>query len=333
MKKLGKIKKSLYSIYKAAKSVSKNKWDFVAITADLLYSKLRFHATTEEYLKYRFYNLRNRYRKNFLLRYHQSISYKRVNDCWLTVDKYRFFLKLKEVFEREMILAPDCGEKAFLDFVKKHSRVVVKPYMGSCGRGIYVVNYEDDEQVLRAFRDINEKVVCEEFIHQHSALNVLNPFSLNTLRVVSVRHSEEDIEIVSATLKTSAQSASIVDNLSDSGIVAEIDIETGIVSSFGFDSSCKRYTNHPVTKTQFIGFNIPDWDKVLDLVKKAHSRLESNPVVGFDIAVTESGVDIVEGNSAPGPNIMQIMTRAPKGEKNLEILNDKKRQVYEIPKL
>ena len=330
MKFIKKVWDYLAAVKKTTLSVDKSAGARFAIFLDILYCRLVFHVTLREYLIYQFYNHKDRYRKNFLLRHHQRNQYPRVNNVLVTVDKYDFYSKLSDLFEREIILVPQQGEETFLNFVKKHHTVILKPNRGSCGRGIRIIKYENDEQVLQIFRQLDEDTVCEEIIHQHEALDKINPNSVNTIRVVSIRHDEENIEIVSATLKSSAQRGSIVDNLSDTGIVARIDVETGIVESFGFDLYRKRYTYHPITGEQIIGFRIPNWDIVVNLVKQSHSRLEENPIVGFDIAVTEKGADIVEGNSAPGPNIMQIMDLVPRGEKILPILNDKKQQKYQL---
>lgn len=330
MKCIKKARNYLASVKKAAFSVNKSACARLAIFLDILYCRLLFHVTLKEYLNYQFYNYKNRYRKNFLLRHHQRNQYRRVNNVLVTVDKYNFYSKLSDLFEREIILVPKQGEKEFLNFVQKHNTVILKPNRGSCGRDIRIVKYENDEQVLQIFRQLKEETVCEEIIHQHEVLNKFNPNSVNTIRVVSIRHDEQNVEIVSATLKYGTQNGSIVDNLSDTGIVALIDVETGLVVSFGFDLNRNRYTHHPITGEQIIGLRIPNWNIVVNLVKESHSRLEENPVVGFDIAVTERGADIVEGNSAPGPNIMQIMDLVPRGEKILPILNDKKRQKYQL---
>ena len=146
--------------------------------------------------------------------------------------------------------------------------------------GVEKLEYASDEQVLEFFRDIKKEMLCEEYIHQHKAMNSLNPSSVNTLRIVSMRHDEHNIEIISATLKAGSTVNSFTDNLYGGGIVAEVDVESGIVSTFGFDKKNNRYTHHPVTQTQFIGFNIPNWLDVITLVKKAHSRLDEKKIDG-----------------------------------------------------
>jgi hypothetical protein len=119
-----------------------------------------------------------------------------------------------------------------------------------------------------------------------------------------------------------------VDNWAQNGIFAKVDIKTGIVSSFGIGHNNKQFAYHPITRKQIIGMRLPNWPAVIQLIQTAHSELDENPVIGWDIAITEAGADIVEANSAPGPDTMQLADLRPKGEKILKILNDKKFQVY-----
>ena len=322
------IKNNLSTLKNTVAQIDKSKGPRFFLFFDVIYCKLRFHTSANEYLSYHFYDYKNCFRKNFLLKYHQVHIYRRINNITFTRFKSKLIEKIHDLVQREIILVPACGEAAFLDFVKKHNVVVIKPDRGSCGVGVEKLEYESDEQVLEFFRDIKKDMLCEEYIHQHKSMNSLNPSSVNTLRIVSMRHDEHNIEIISATLKAGSTVNSFTDNLYGGGIVAEVDVESGIVSTFGFDKKNNRYTHHPVTQTQFIGFNIPNWLDVVTLVKKAHSRLDENKIVGWDVAVTEKGADIVEANSAPSPMVMQITDGKPKGEKILKILNNKKNHIY-----
>ena len=330
MRFIKKVKRYLGDVVRTVSKVERSKGSRLKIFCDIIYCQLRFHVSFREYLLYQFYNYKNCYRKNFMLKYHQVHKYKRVNNAYITFSKYGFYEKVSEFFQREIILLPSCGEQKFLDFVKKHDTVILKPNKGSGGKGIRILKYENDEQILQCFRDIKRETVCEELIRQHKVLSDLNPYSVNTLRIVSLRHDENNIEIISATLKSGARYDSFVDNLSSGGIIALVDIESGIVSTFGVDANGKHYTHHPITETQIIGMNIPYWSKAIALIKNAHRQLNENRILGWDIAITETGVDIVEANSAPGPNIMQMADLVPKGEKILKVLNNKKNQVYKF---
>lgn len=328
MNYLKRLKFFLVSGMKAVSKLDLSVGARILVFFDMLYCRLRFHASFDEYFSLRFYNYKNRYRKDFLLSYHQVKLYKRVNDSSITRSKYYFYTRLSKFFQREVILVPNCGEEAFLSFVKKHKYVVLKPDKGSLGSGVFTLTYENDEQALQSFHQIHDEMVCEEYIHQHKVMAHLNPHSVNTIRIVTIRHDENDIEIAYATLRSGAKVDSFVDNLSSGGIMTDVDPETGIVNSFGTDHEQNRYAYHPITKTQLIGLNIPNWDKAVELVTNAHREIAENPIIGWDIAITEDGVDVVEANSSPGPCGMQYADCVPRGEKILKILNNKKNYKY-----
>lgn len=315
MKKIKKIKSQICNLYKTAKKISTDNWDFILISIDLIYSKLRFHITINEYLTYQFYNLKDRYRKNFLLK-----SYRKKGSNIATRDftrsKFIFYKRIPDLYTREIILIPHCGEEQFIEFIKNHKHVIIKPDMGSLGRGVFDVKYKDEESAKKLFAKFSttSPMVCEEFIHQHDLLQELNPFSVNTVRIVSIL-SGDDIEIVSAVLKIGSMENSVIDNMYAGGIGAQVDVSTGIISTFGVDYHFNTYAHHPITGTQIIGFQLPNWKEAINIAKKAHKRLPQCLIYGWDIAITQNGVDIVEANNSPDPLLIQTMDRIPKGHK------------------
>ena len=71
MRKLKHIKNKIRYLCDAIKSVTEGKWDFCVVAADLIYCKLRFKVSVDEYLKYDFHKYKNRYRKYFFLNKHR----------------------------------------------------------------------------------------------------------------------------------------------------------------------------------------------------------------------------------------------------------------------
>lgn len=320
-----RMKSNLYFFYATVKKAHKSKSDFFFIALDLLYCKMRFHITNEEYLTYEFYNLKDRYRKNFVLIYHRLRKFKNISVKRFTKSKYDFYAKIPDLFQREIIRIPDCGEAAFLEFVKKHTKIIVKPDEGSLGRGVEVLEYNNnDAEIKKRFEMFSQKepMICEEYIKQHQELQKLYPFSVNTIRIVSIL-KDGNVEITAAVLKAGATGTAAVDHVVNGGIGAQVDVETGIVTTFGKDHHSEKHSHHPISGVQIIGMNIPNWDKAIELVKKAHARVPQCLIYGWDIAITETGADIVEGNNAPGPKITQSLDKVPKGEKLLPLLKKK----------
>ena len=73
------------------------------------------------------------------------------------------------------------------------------------------------------------------------------------------------------------------------------------------DRSGNGYEKHPDSRKEFIGQVIPFWDRIISTVKEAaHFCMDKDRNIGWDVALTASGkVELVEGNSRPGFDIMQ----------------------------
>jgi hypothetical protein len=92
-----------------------------------------------------------------------------------------------------------------------------------------------------------------------------------------------------------------VDNLNRGGCLVSIDLQTGKLKKFGYSifktSDAKILTEHPITKTVFENFTIPYFTQAKELVLKTASNTPGLRLVGWDVAVGESGPIIIEGNS------------------------------------
>ena len=92
----------------------------------------------------------------------------------------------------------------------------------------------------------------------------------------------------------------LVDNVSQGGISASIDTETGKIL-YGLSVSSagdSLLTDHPDTGVRFTGVEIPHWQMILDLCRKAAKAVPLQRFVGWDIAVGKSGPVLIEGNSS-----------------------------------
>ena len=72
---------------------------------------------------------------------------------------------------------------------------------------------------------------------------------------------------------------------------------------------------HPVTGVQFDGFRIPCFREAVDMVLQAAKEETNILVIGWDIALSENGPLIIEGNRRPGMDLMQVL--ADRGRKDM----------------
>ena len=182
---------------------------------------------------------------------------------------------------------------------------IKKTYSSSSGQTIYKL-YPDqlgnDPEILN---EIYEEVIRSEFlfqetIKQHPEINKLNSASVNTIRIDTFINSDGKIDIVSAHIRMSTNN-SYVDNISAGGCFVGIGLQTGRLKKTGYSSikfvGSKVFKEHPVTKYVFDNLNIPFFKEVEELVIKAAGLMSDLRLVGWDVAIGESGPILVEGNS------------------------------------
>jgi len=85
---------------------------------------------------------------------------------------------------------------------------------------------------------------------------------------------------------------------SSGNLAAPVDMETGKVNGPGINSDITRTDEaiHPITGKAIEGFQIPFWPKALQMAKDAALHAPENRSVGWDIAITPTGPELIEGN-------------------------------------
>ena len=110
---------------------------------------------------------------------------------------------------------------------------------------------------------------------------------------------------------------SVVDNFGQGGLAAPVDVATGRLHVATLKSARHlgaRVDTHPTTGTRIEGYQLPYWAELADLVCRAHRAVSPViPVVGWDVAIAESGPVLVEANNVPGTATLQIPWEEPFG--------------------
>ena len=179
-------------------------------------------------------------------------------------------------------------------------KVVLKNSTGGAGKQVEVIEMPSNipESVIKIM-EANNFDLAEHYVIQHDALMKLSPSALNTIRIVT-QYVEGHVIILLAFLRISVNSS--VDNLSVGhygvNFGASINIETGVICRPGvyLDITKPDVYHHPVTNTPIVGFEIPYWQECKQMVIKAARLVSGNRSVGWDVAVTNEGAVLIEGN-------------------------------------
>lgn len=210
-------------------------------------------------------------------------------------DKRRFAREYADLLGRETIDLRDVDDVQLGEFLARHPKVLAKPNEGHGGGGIdlHEVGAGTDAAGFRAAVTAKGQTVLDEFIVQHPEMSALYPDAVNTVRLITFLDSEDRVHLLAAVLRIG--NGDVIDNFASGGMFTMLDDE-GVALYPGVDKNSNVYREHPVTGTAIVGFRVPQYDRVLDLVAALARRTPEAPYVGWDIAITPSGPVVIEGN-------------------------------------
>lgn len=162
---------------------------------------------------------------------------------------------------------------------------------GSGGNGALLVNgsYSED--------DLPDNTLYQDVVKLHSAfLELADVETLNTVRVHSYLCNNGKVEYQSIHLKLAM--GGIVDNMTGGAIAIPIDITSGRLTKIGYSAFNGQYLKHPIGIIDFESFQIPFWKELIEAIEKGHSIFkDTNRSIAWDVAITQNGPVIIEGNS------------------------------------
>lgn len=291
-------------LFKFFKYVNNNyKIGYTTLFFDMLISVFKYNISLLEYFQFRFFEKTKAERKEWAgtgFMYETIYSLNPHKNNYILNDKVYFLNHYKKFIRHSFFTLKEIKEDndAFDKFISHNqSKIVLKNSHGNCGTGIEIINMPSltTAEISKRLIEKGNNLV-EEFVVQHSQLNELSPSGLNTLRIVTVVDENNQVHILGARLRITVNN--VVDNLAAGNIAAEVDLNTGEIIGPGVYSDITKEDEyvHPVTGVKIIGFKIPYFKEALNLVSEAALFDTSNRTVGWDIAITENGPDIIEGN-------------------------------------
>ncbi len=191
-------------------------------------------------------------------------------------------------------------------FCKGKSVVFAKQTETFGGQGITREPLSDETDYNELYKKLmdNKQYLIEDAIVQHSKMNELYAGSVNTLRMVTLVNNENEPHFMYALVRMGQKGAK-VDNISSGGMYAPVNAD-GIITHAAFcDKEGICHDVHPTSGTKLIGFEIPYFKEAVELVKEAAMVIPGMRYVGWDIAITENGPILVEGNNFPSYDMVQ----------------------------
>ena len=280
---------------------------------DALRCSTRHGASPENYYVLRFYELDEEQRGRFLTSGRSKAVDAALNrratqeDKLLIGRKELFNAGFRGLVKRDFLYVPEHSFEEFTAFLRRYEQVMLKPTGGTMGRGVEKLRTAETQPEALYARCREQKLLLEEVIHQHPALDAVNPSCVNTVRINAARGLDGKVRLIGACLKCGGAGA-VTDNFHTGGVAYPLDLESGTVTGPGRNNvDIQDYERHPGTDFTMPGFTVPFWQEVKECVVQGMDRVPSLGYVGWDVAVTPQGPELIEGNFHwPGGNIIQF---------------------------
>ncbi|MFO7932740.1 MAG: sugar-transfer associated ATP-grasp domain-containing protein [Bacteroidales bacterium] len=210
-------------------------------------------------------------------------------------------------------------EEYIRDFPSR-KRLFIKPRRGGGGGGAYIIEkngigyklsgqQKSYPELLNKIRDCNNYLLYD-CCKQRGFSHEIFPDTLNTIRVLSIIDPQNKQPVIIRAIHRFGTYASIpVDNWSSGGLSCNINIKTGELSrgvKFPSDGKLTWYDRHPDTGRQLEGSIIPSWDKIIEFTKQHHRHVPFLPYIGWDFALDNDKIIIIEGNANSGVDGIQV---------------------------
>ncbi|MDR1630009.1 MAG: hypothetical protein LBS36_07345 [Oscillospiraceae bacterium] len=221
------------------------------------------------------------------------------------LEKTEFNRIFHDFLGREWLDLRKASQKDFAAFIAGKTDFFAKVIDGCGGAGVQQIKLAQNADAAALYESLIEKkmFLVEQTLVQHERMALLNPSSINTLRITSALKNNE-VYIMYCLIRV-GDGTKEVDNISGGGMYSAVD-ETGHISAPAFcDKTGASYEKHPKTGQVFEGYAVPFYEQSLTLIQKAARKVPQIRYVGWDVAITPNGPVLIEGNIVPGYDMCQ----------------------------
>ena len=216
------------------------------------------------------------------------------------------------------------SEEEAVSLCQNLEKVIIKPSRQSEGHGVQMFSAKNGvtdlngKTVAQLFKEYKKDFLVQDWVRQHEGMAALNPTSVNTMRILSYRSGMEVLIIYSVV--RIGRNGSVVDNQCAGGISTTIDKE-GRLGKEAFGGFSTDNIDKTDTGIVLEGYQLPSYDKAIEMVKRLHLKLPFFNLVGWDVAIQEDGEPVlIEFNTNPG--LSQSAFKSGMGEYTERIIRE-----------
>lgn len=293
-----------------------SRWKTIWYGIDYLFSLLIYGASISDYFAYGFYKLRPSGRNEYITfrRYHQIMRIaNKKEDIRICRNKIDFNNHFDSLLGRKWIDVQSAKKEDVKKFIDKNPIFFVKDILGFRGDGvkridstqISILTYIDN-----LLKQNDAHYILEEPLTEIESIQSFHPWSINTIRIVTIYDSKNDIvHFMNARIRIGNKKNN-VDNFHYDGIGANIDVNTGIITSLGYDTHNQTYITHPITGKQILGFQIPKWEECKSFIATACRLLPTIRYIGWDLVIKQDEtLCLIEANDNADHDFQQLYNK------------------------
>ncbi len=200
--------------------------------------------------------------------------------------------------------------------IAEEADVVLKPARNTRqGKNLHRGSGAEIIDRLEALRcaDRADDWIIQEGIQQHPSIARLNPTSLNTFRVLTMRIDTE-ICVLSTVLKIGPAGA-IVDNVGSGGVGVAV-ASDGSLAAAAYPKNAVPALHHPDHGFAFASVRVPPPMVLHDACREAHDAIPDLDLVAWDAAIRSDGTAVLIEANVAEPSIFghQLCTGPVFGE-------------------
>lgn len=152
--------------------------------------------------------------------------------------------------------------------------------------------------------------LLQEYVKCHPSMNPLGGRALNTVRIATLKDARGAVHLDFAMVRIARPDA-VTDNLHRGGVVAGIELSTGRINdvTYGYETDEGPWVERKPKDvgSLFPDRKVPQWGRMVETVIKFHAVLEGVRSIGWDVALSEHGPVVIEGNDNWDMVIAQII--------------------------
>lgn len=293
-------------LWKSCQSIKNKNTMFLFL--DSIFSALLYETTPQEYFYFEFYNKNSNERAKWagqtaMWKAQRGYVKPNIIPSFSSKEKFSSIYRDLMIGQSYTFNLPEKLDD-LISFINKNKErdFFIKPENGQCGVGAFKLenncNISNRVKLLKdKLKNSTGKYIIEPLITNHEVLRRVNPSSLNTVRIVTRLDDQNNVEILFARVRFGV--GKDVDNLGSGGLAAPVDPKTGKIIDEAVSTLNGKTTyvaTHPLSAIVFKDYQLPNWNRVIQVVEKAALIQPDAKIIGWDIAITPEDIYIIEGN-------------------------------------